>query len=382
VSTQPKILHISTVHGHLDGRIYYKEVRSLRDAGYAVGLAGTVTQPMEHDGVRIIPLGSREGSRWRRPLRDLRALAVMLRHRRSILHIHDPELLVAAFLPSLLGHKVVYDVHEFYVERIADSEWIPRPLRRVMSALYDRIETLALKRFAGVVIVSEGMRARYRAIVGDERIALVRNFPRISQAEIAAARASSHPLGGTPYILHTGGAMKLRAFHTMVAAAEELRRRGCEWPIVNLGPVDLSSYGEDAADLLLRAAAADVRNIGRVSQEKAWSYVAHASIGYLPLIDVENNRRGMPNKLFENLMFGLPLVASDIGVVATIVTDAKAGLLAAAEDPRAHADALARLIDDPALRAAYAENAARSGGAFGFDGEFAQLCELYARINA
>jgi glycosyltransferase involved in cell wall biosynthesis len=298
------------------------------------------------------------------------------------LHIHDPELLVAALIPSILGRRVVYDVHEFYVERIAESEWIPKPLRRLMSRMYDAIENIALRRFAGVVIVSEAMRERYRPMVGDDRVALVRNFPRISAAEIAAAKAAPHPLAGTPYILHTGGASKLRAFHTMVAAAEDLRSRGCTWPIVNLGAVDLSSYGDAGPDLLARAKAADVRNIGLVAQETAWAYVAHAQIGYMPLVDVENNRRGMPNKLFENLMFGLPLVATDIGVVASIVREAGAGLLVPPENAKAHADALLEMATNENERARFAASAAKSGGAFGFDGEFARLAELYARINA
>lgn len=381
MTAHPDILHISTVHGPLDGRIYYKEVRSLRSAGYHVAIAGTVDKPTQHEGMTIIPLGARAGSRWRRPMRDLRAAVVMLRHPRTILHIHDPELLVAAIVPSLLGRKVIYDVHEFYLERIADSEWIPRWLRGPLSRLYDRLERFALRRFAGVVIVSEAMRERYRTLVGDDRVALVRNFPFISETELRAARETPHPLGGEPYVLHTGGASKLRAFHTMVEAAEMLRERGCTWPIVNLGPVDLSAYGEDAAMWLRRANDADIRNTGFVSQERAWSFVAHASIGYMPLIDVENNRRGMPNKLFENLMFGLPIVATDLGAIASIVRACDAGMLVPPENARAHADALLTLAQNDALRGEYAARASVAGAQFGFDGELARLRALYAKVN-
>ena len=380
--TRPQILHISTVHGPLDGRIYFKEVRSLHDAGFDVAIAGTQSVPGEHDGVRIIPLGAREGPRWKRLVRDFRAMLVMLASSRSILHIHDPDLLLAAFLPAYLRRSIVYDVHEFYSERMGDSDWIPPALRKTVSAVYDLIERVVLRRFAGVVIVSEAMRERYAAIVGTERVALVRGFPYISPDEFAAARDRPHPFGGQPYILHTGGATRHRAFHTMVAVAERLRVAGCSWPIINLGPIDLSGYGAAAAELTARAEAAGIQNLGLLTQETAWWYVAHASIGYMPLIDIHNNVRGMPNKLFENLLFGLPMVGMNIGNIAATLAETGAGLLVAPEDVQAHADALLRLVNDDVLRAALAANARAASPGYSFHGELQSLIALYKRIDA
>jgi len=379
---RPQILHISTVHGPLDGRIYYKEVRSLHDAGYDVGIAGTIAERTVHLGVTILPLGTREGPRWRRLVRDFRAMLVMLAHRDSILHIHDPDLLLAALIPAYIGRSLVYDVHEFYLERITGSEWIPSALRGVLARAYDFVERLALRRFAGVVIVSDAMRPRYSKMVGDERVALVRSFPYISADELAAARNAPHPLGGTPYILHTGGAELLRTFHTMVEAAEYLRKHGCTWPIINLGPIDLTEYGDAAAELAARAKGAELRNMGFVSQEEAWAYVAHAAIGYMPLRNVQNNLRGMPNKLFENLMFGQPLVATDLGVIASTVRESNAGLLVPPENGEAHGQALLRLASDAELRSRLAANSAAAGAQCGFESERARLTTLYARINS
>jgi glycosyltransferase involved in cell wall biosynthesis len=379
--SNPQILHVSTVHGPLDGRIYYKEVRALHDAGFDVAIAGTQAAPGTHNGVSIIPLGAREGPRWKRLGRDLRAMLVMLASGRTILHIHDPELLLAAFLPAYLGRALVYDVHEFYFERFGDSDWIPRPFRAAVAGTYRLIERVVLRRFAGVVIVSEAMRERYATVVGDDRVALVRSFPYISDDEVTAARTRAHPLDGQPYILHTGGATRHRAFHTMVEVAERLRTAGCAWPIVNLGPIDFSGYGDATEELVARARAADVRNLGLVAQETAWWYVAHAKMAYMPLIDIQNNARGMPNKLFENLIFGLPMVGMNVGNIATTITQTGAGLLVPPEDPQAHADALLRLVNDNALRSALGANANAARTDYSFDGELQRLVALYKRID-
>ncbi len=375
------VVHVTTVHGPLDSRIYYKEVLSLASVGVAVELATTVNERQVHNGIPFLPLGSREGSRWRRLIRDARAMRLMLLGSHGIIHIHDPELLLAAFLPALLGRTLVFDVHEFYLEKIAVSHWIPGILRAPVTRIYDFLERTILKHFAGVVIVSEAMRERYSAILSNDRVALVQNYPNIDREDAIAARSAPHPLEGRPYILHTGGAMRLRAFHIIVEAAEFLRAQGCVWPIINLGEVDLSEYSPAVADdLAKRALSADVRNLGLVPQTTAWNYVAHAGIAYMPLIVVENNVRGMPNKLFEYLSFGLPIVASKIGRVAEIVAAADAGILVPPENSVEDGRALILLAENADIRTRYGKQASTAGKSFTFSGEAGRLLALYARI--
>lgn len=379
--TKPlRIVHVTTVHQPLDTRIYYKEVRSLASAGFDVRLATTVDASATVDGVDLIPLGDRKGPRLKRLLRDLRALALMLTERNALFHVHDPELLVVAALPAALGTRVVYDVHEFYRERIAASKWIPQRFRGALATLYAAVERLVLPHFAGAVVVSEEMLPMYRPLLRAERVALVRNFPNLDPKDLEAARARPHPLGGTPYALHTGGAMRLRAFHDIVAAAERLRRLGSPLAIVNLGETNLSEYS-DADALLERAKRAGVVMAGALGYNDAQTWLAHARIGYLPLGDTENNRRGMPNKLFEYLLFGLPIVASDIGRVAEIVTDARAGVVVPIDAGSLHGDALAELHGDARAHDDFARHARAAAVRYSFDGEFNALRDLYARIE-
>ena len=372
---------MTTVHQPLDTRIYYKEVRSLAESGFDVRLATTVDRTSTHDGVPLLPLGDRNGSRWKRIIRDARALLTMYAHRDAILHIHDPELLLVAFLPAVGGARIVFDVHEFYPERIAASEWIPTPLRRYAAAAYDAVERAVLPHFAGVVIVSEPMRARYERFVGKGRVALVRNYPNLQPGDVQNAQRVDHPLGGEPYVLHTGGAMRLRAFHDLVSAAQALRERGSDLRMVVLGAVDLSEYdARERADLERRAAQARIVQLGNVPYAQAQQWLAHARIGYLPLIDTENNRRGMPNKLFEYALFGLPVVASDIGRVSEIVGEHGFGRLVPIGDGASHAEAMMQLHANADDHAACSSKARQAAEVFSFTAEFRALRDLYDRI--
>jgi glycosyltransferase involved in cell wall biosynthesis len=377
------ILHVTTVHGPFDTRIYEKEVRGLAERGHRVALATTLERPAQRNGVKILALGAGGGHRARRIVRDARALRVIFSHRRDIVHIHDPELLLVVLLPALFGVRVVYDVHEFYRERIADSGWIPRPLRALVSAAYSWFEQAVVPRCAGVVVVSEEMEPLYRRHVGAERIALVKNFPNIAPERIERAKSSAHPLDGRPYAVHTGGANRLRAFSEIVEAAEQLRRRGSELAIVNVGPIDLSDYPlAEREELLARAASCGLVMTGPVAYDESLTWLAHARIGYLPLLDVPNNRRGTPNKLFEYLLFGLPVAASEVNVTAqTLLRESQCGVLVPCGDGTAHGDALDLLHRDASAYASRAEASTRASRRYSFESELLKLERLYACID-
>ena len=57
----------------------------------------------------------------------------------------------------------------------------------------------------------------------------------------------------------------------------------------------------------------------------------------------------MPQKIFEYMAAGLPLVSSDLPLQSEIIARANCGLLARPEDVSTFADAICTLIDDPAL---------------------------------
>jgi glycosyltransferase involved in cell wall biosynthesis len=60
---------------------------------------------------------------------------------------------------------------------------------------------------------------------------------------------------------------------------------------------------------------------------------------------------GMPGTLMEAMATGVPVVGTDVGGTNELVVDGESGLLVPAYDPPALARALARLLDDPDLRA-------------------------------
>lgn len=376
------VLHVSTVHSPFDPRIYQKEVRSLADAGYDMTLATTVDDAKTVDGVRFFPLGAAppDGTRrLSRIPRNLRALRAMLGNY-AIVHIHDPELLLASMVGVIAGRKVVYDVHEFYRERIADTNWIPKSLRPAVLRMYSFVERLVSKRLSGVVVVSPDMLPHYRQFLSADRVALVRNYPNITAAQVQEALVRGRPIE-EPYIVHTGGASRHRAFDVMVEAAERLRALGCSAPLINVGTVDLSAYPANLqTELVERAKSAGIRQMGWCSYEDSLRWIAHAQAAYLPLALTANNLRGVPQKMFEYFRFGVPVVACAFGRVQEIVSEWNGGLLVDPSNAQEHANALYTLLEDPEQRERFAAGARNAGNTYAFSAEVPQLIGLYERI--
>jgi glycosyltransferase involved in cell wall biosynthesis len=89
-----------------------------------------------------------------------------------------------------------------------------------------------------------------------------------------------------------------------------------------------------------------------------------------------------PNKVFEYMACGLPLVASDLPSLRYIMQQSEAGLTAKADDSAAHAAAIRRLLDDPALARQLGENGRRFVYAtHNWEREGEKLIQFYKGLN-
>ncbi len=365
------------MHRPFDPRVFHKQARALAAAGYRVTLFAPHDRDEIRAGVRVRGL-PRPRSRAGRPLLWLRLLGRALRLRAAVYHLHDPELLpLGLLLAALTGRPVVYDAHEYYRDEIATRRWLPRLLRRPAAEAVHALETLAARRLAAVVAVNEHMAAGFRAR-GARRVVAVHNYPSLSlfpcgpRAELPA-----------PVAVYTGLLTRERGLETVWHAGRRLRALlpGAEVRVV--GRVDWA--GVDPA--LPRTPErwqeeAATRLCGSVPAETVPDVLAGAAVGWIPFRHTPNNARAIPLKLLEYMAAGLPVVASDLGVLAAVIRSAGCGLLVPPDEPEAHARALAHLLSHP--------HEARSLGRRGrlaietrytWEAEATRLLALYAELT-
>jgi glycosyltransferase involved in cell wall biosynthesis len=119
----------------------------------------------------------------------------------------------------------------------------------------------------------------------------------------------------------------------------------------------LTLVGGGSEDGRLRTLAAQLgvrhlRFAGRMAPADIWRAYADADI-YVQTPSIDN----MPTSVLEAYASGLPVVATAAGGVPAILADGEQGLLAPLDDDRAVADAVCRLLEDPALVSRVTTNA-------------------------
>jgi glycosyltransferase involved in cell wall biosynthesis len=90
---------------------------------------------------------------------------------------------------------------------------------------------------------------------------------------------------------------------------------------------------------------------GQLSFAEVMEHYHRADVFVLPSVVAEDgDRDGIPNVLLEAMAMQLPAVSTTVSGIPELVEDGANGCLVPAGDDTALADALARLLDDAALR--------------------------------
>jgi glycosyltransferase involved in cell wall biosynthesis len=90
---------------------------------------------------------------------------------------------------------------------------------------------------------------------------------------------------------------------------------------------------------------------------------------------------GMPNAILEAMAFGLPVVTRPVGGIRDFFEDGRMGFVTESRSPAVFAGFLARLLADPALRAAMGQyNREYARGRFAASVVAARLLEIYDRV--
>lgn len=333
-----RVAHLTTVHGRRDVRIFEKETRTLAAAGFEVYLlVGDGRGDERVDGVQVLDIGAAPPGRLRRMLRQpLLMLRAARRLHADVYHFHDPELLWVGALLQLGGAHVVYDSHEDVPRDILSKDWIAPALRRTIAVAFERLENFVARRLSAVVAATPHIATRF-AEIGARSID-INNYP--ADAELARATPPT-PAGAAPgnrVLCYIGGIGRIRGVIEMVKAMERV-----DAILVMAGAFE----GPDTeAETRALPGWQRVDYRGTVGREEVRRLMAGASAGLLLFHPEPNHVDAQPNKMFEYMSAGLPVVASDFPLWRRVLVDEGAGVCVDPMDPAAIAAAIDRLLHD------------------------------------
>ena len=321
---------------------------------------------------------------WRFAIRGWARAAAAAAPPADVYHAHDLTGLPAAVAAQRRrGGRVVYDSHEIYLESGISARqpgWVRALLRRSEQGGIDRISALVTVNDA----IGRELNERYR-VPGPTVV--VHNCPPLRDAPTLPddrLRTAGGIPADAPLVIYHGSFSPQRGLEIVALALLEPGLAGVH--AVYLG------YGSQRPMLL--ALAAEDRFGGRlhvldpVPPDEVVAWVSGADLEVMPLQPVTRNHvLSSPNKVFEALAAGVPVVASDFPVIRSILLDDPDGPLGAVcdpADPAAVAAAVRPILGlDPAARADLRARCLRAARErWNWETESAKLVDLYALLGA
>jgi glycosyltransferase involved in cell wall biosynthesis len=291
----------------------------------------------------------------------------------DVCHAHDLNaLLGAARVARQQDALLVYDSHELWRRRNRHGEL--RPLGRLVDALQER---RLIRRVDMVITVSPGIRdwlqRQYRLAVPVEA---VRNLPLRRQHRDGPPLRELAGVGDERVLMYTGRITSGRGLEETVNALPGLPE---DVVLVMLG------YGDDLFVRQLhhradrRGVAHRVRQVPPVTPDQVPAVASQADCALVAIEPVcLSYYFALPNKLFEAVQAGLPVLASDLPDMRTIVDGYQVGRLFQTGRPGEVRDGISALLADLDL---YKENADRAAAELTWEHESEVLRHAYARLT-
>ena len=266
-----------------------------------------------------------------------RVKKILKREQFDVIHLHEPltptlPLAVLRHVPLSPQSVVVGTFHAY---------------RESMHPGYDYAKLLFepfFGRLDGHIAVSEVVRDYLLPYFpGDYRI--IPNGIDLERFSDPALRSIEQFDDGKLNILFVGRLEKRKGFKYLLQAFAQVKQAVPEARLMVVGAYDK----EDKEPFVLYARQhrlRDVRFIGQVSEDDLPRYYRTCHVFCAPSTGFES----FGIILLEAMAAGRPIVASDIDGYRGVLADGEEGLLVQPEDERRLADALVRLLKDPALR--------------------------------
>ena len=254
----------------------------------------------------------------------------------DILHCNDLNALPIGVMVKKFFNKeikIVYDAHEYETQRHGMS--------LVKRFVLKRLESYFIKYANRVITVSPSIALAYSKDYGIEKPALVLNTPFYKEVKSKKNlfREKFNISEDTKLFLYQGVLNRGRGIETLLEIFEKIEK-----------DVAIIFMGKGILESTIKKSANSSKNIylhESVSPTVVLDYTSSADFGFSLIEDsCLSYRYSLPNKMFEYIMVGLPIIVSDLPEMRLVVERYKVGVVVKDSIEKAITDALEINIED------------------------------------
>jgi glycosyltransferase involved in cell wall biosynthesis len=244
--------------------------------------------------------------------------------------------LVARYLRS---RKLVFEVRDLWPSGAVELGIIRNPFIIKLSYWFERRCYAAARH---IITLSPGMADDIKRRYGYEKQTSVTNSANIKLFSTPAAVTT--PFTGRKYAIYTGNIGEVNNSRWLLDAARELKKKGRQDILILL-----IGEGQLREELERRAAEEGIDNFIRLElmpKKDLVAYVQQSMVSLVPLKGTPVLDTSSPNKFFESLAAGVPVIQNTNGWMKDFLERHNVGFTIAPNDAVGLAELLIRLCDD------------------------------------
>lgn len=326
-----KVAHLSSAHKDRDVRIFHKECSSLAiEETLDVHLILADVEERVENEVTIHSVQGAGGSRMKRmwsTVNNVYKKAIALDA--DVYHLHDPELLRIALKLKRKGKKVIYDAHEDLPRQILGKDYLK--FKKTISRVVERYENRVVRKLDAVITATPFIRDRFKLI--HPNTIDINNYPMLK--EVLTEKVTAEKENKVCFI---GGITRIRGIGELVDALEE----------VDVTCAIAGSFPEDFKSTLTNKEGwKKVQELGFINRDESLKLKAESIAGIVTFLPYPNHINAQPNKIFEYMASGLPVIGSHFNLWKAIIEDNKCGICVDPENPTEIANAIRYIQENP-----------------------------------
>ncbi len=329
-----KVCHITSAHSRYSTRILLKQCKSLAMNGYDVYLLVNDDKDNEIiDGVKIISIRNKDRNRLDRFLKvNKKLFNKAIEIDADIYQLHDPDLLPLGNKLKKRGKKIIFDSHENVPMQIKDKQWIPKPIRNIVSWAYEFYEKYSIKKYDAVISVTPNTAKRLKKT--NPNTVIITNYPIVNKNENIVRNP-------TKAICFAGGINEQYKHHNILEAIEE---------IDDIKYILAGNGTSEYLNMLQSLSAWDkVEYKGWVPHTEVKKIYSRSIAGMAIHQSTQIMARGTLGviKLFEFMEAKLPIICSDYPLWKDIVNQYNCGICVDPNDVEEIKSAINYIIENP-----------------------------------
>jgi len=301
-----------------------------------------------NNGVNIVDAGAGSGGRLSRMTRAVSRVFLQAKKLNAdIYHLHDPEFVFVGLRLKRLGKKVIFDSHEDVPKQLLSKPYLNITLLRILSIAFGMLERYACSRFDGIIAATPFIRDKFLAI--NPHTVDINNYPMIGELDAAVPWA-----GKRDEICYVGGIGAIRGIREIVKACEYL----LSGARLNLA----GCFSEPAVEAEVKTCPGwrRVNELGFVDRHGVREVLGRSVAGLVTFLPLPNHIDAQPNKMFEYMSAGIPVIASNFPLWREIIEGNDCGICVDPLDPAAIAAAIDYVMNNPERARQMGENGRRA----------------------